>query len=89
MDVSDHSVGGRNYDETYSGVMSWFAGTTNSGEATEIHLTSAGHAPNDNHIYMRVLRAYANTGVKLRLQVRRDVAMTGSYTYTFKFKKLI
>jgi len=88
-DVDDASVGGRNYDETYSGVMSWFAGITNSGEATEIHLTSAGHAPNDNHIYLRVLRAFASTGVKLRLQVRRDFAMTGSYTYTFKFKKLI
>ena len=87
--VSDHPVGGINFEETYSGIMSWFSGNTNSTEATEIHLTSAGHAPNNNHIYLRVLRSTNASGLKCRLQIRRDSAMSGSYAYTFKFRRLI
>ena len=89
-DVDDHTAGGGDYDEIYSGIMSWFSGHTNSYEATEIHLTSAGHAPNDNHIYLRVLRTPYNNGTgRCKLQIRRDSGMSGSYTYTFKFRRLI
>ena len=89
-DVDDHTAGGGDYDEIYSGIMSWFSGACNSYEATEIHLTSAGHAPNDNHIYLRVLRTPYNNGTgRCKLQIRRDSGMSGSYTYTFKFRRLI
>jgi chromosome segregation ATPase len=85
---NDQTSGGYNYEETYSGLMSWFSGNTNSYEPTEIHLTSAGHAPNDNHIYLRLIRS--GTPGKCRLQMRKDIAsMTSGYTYTFKFRRLI
>jgi len=85
---NDRENGGYNYQETYSGIMSWFSGNTNSYEPTEIHLTSAGHAPNDNHIYLRIIRS-GSPGT-CRLQMRKDIAsMTSGYTYTFKFRRLI
>jgi hypothetical protein len=85
--VSNHGQGGSNYEETYTGVMSWFSGNTNSTEGTEIYLTAAGHAPNDRHIYLQVMRS-ANPGT-CKLQIRSDVNHTGAYTYVFKFRKLI
>jgi len=87
--VSDHGSGGSNYEETYSGVMSWFAGNTNSTESTEIYMTSAGHAPNDNHIYLRVMRTGSADTNDLKLQIRKDTSMSSAYTYTFKFRRII
>ena len=87
--VSDHGSGGSNYEETYSGIMSWFAGNTNSTEATEIPLTAAGHAPNDNHIYLRVMRTVSADTNNLKLQIRKDTSMSSAYTYTFEFRRMI
>ena len=87
--VSDHGSGGLNYEETYSGIMSWYAGNTNSTEATEIPLTAAGHAPNDNHIYLRVMRTLSADTNNLKLQIRKDTSMSSAYTYTFKFRRMI
>ena len=87
--VSDHGSGGSNFEETYSGVMSWFAGNTNSTESTEIYMTSAGHAPNDNHIYLRVMRTVSADTNNLKLQIRKDTSMSSAYTYTFKFRRMI
>jgi hypothetical protein len=47
--VSDYAVGGTQYTEYYSGVMSWYAAGTNDdggGAISEISLHRAGHAAN-------------------------------------------
>jgi hypothetical protein len=87
--VSNYTVGGGNYEETYTGIMSWFAGSTNSSEVTEIPMTAAGHAPNNGHIYLRVARTPVADGRHLRLQMRSDNNTSGNYTYYFGFRKLI
>ena len=75
------------YSEIYSGVMSWYSGTTNSGNSSEIFLHNAGLADNNNAIYLRTLRV---TGSKtLKLQIACKVAATGTDTLTFKFRRLI
>jgi len=89
IEVYDVDDGETNYDETYSGIMSWYSGTTNSTEASEIVLTSAGQSPNDNHIYLRVQRTLASDPDNLKLQIRRDVDLSSAYTYTFKFRRMI
>jgi len=85
----DQSAGGGNYNEYYSGIMSWYSGDTNSTEATEIILTAAGYDPNDNHIYLRVQRTVSSDTDNLKLQIRKDYALTSAYTYTFKFRRMI
>lgn len=74
------------YSEIYSGVMSWYSGTTNSGNASEIFLHNAGHADN-NTIYLRTLRVAG--GKTLKLQIACKTAATGTDTLTFKFRRLI
>ena len=75
------------YQETYSGIMSWFNGTTNSGDADEILLHKAGHASNSKHVYLRTIRT-TNSGY-LKLQICSSSAFTAASSITFKFKKLI
>ena len=75
------------WNEHYSGIMSWYADTTNSTDADEILLHKAGHASNGRHVYLRTLRA-SNSGY-LKLQISCTHAFTASSSITFKFKKLI
>ena len=76
------------YGEIYSGIMTWYANETNSGNSSEIFLHNAGHADNSNAIYLRTSRrAYGNGG--LHLQIACKVAATGTDTLTFKFRRLI
>jgi hypothetical protein len=85
--VHNYDVSGGQYDEYYSGTMSWFASTTNSTDADEIVLHKAGHAPNGNWINLRTLRQ-ANPGT-LKLQIISSVATTGADNYIFKFRRMI
>lgn len=76
------------YNETYSGIMTWYASETNSDNYSEIFLHNAGHADNSNAIYLRTSRrAYGNGG--LHLQIACKVAASGTDTLTFKFRRLI
>lgn len=75
------------YSEIYSGVMSWYSGTTNSGNSSEIFLHNAGLADNNNAIYLRTLRVAGSK--TLKLQIVCKVAATGTDTLTFKFRRLI
>ncbi|MBP3622241.1 MAG: hypothetical protein J6J16_10810, partial [Lachnospiraceae bacterium] len=75
------------YNEHYSGIMSWFADTTNSTDADEILLHKAGHASNGRHVYLRTIRT-ASSG-RLKLQISTTNAFTAASSITFKFKKLI
>lgn len=72
--------------EYFSGIMSWVADGTNSSEADEISLHKAGHAPNNQHIYLRTKR---NTNGTLSLQIAAKSAITTAISFEFKFKKLI
>lgn len=75
------------YQEFYSGIMSWYSGTTNSGEADEILLHKAGHANNARHVYLRTIRT-TGSGY-LKLQISCTHAFTAASNIIFKFKKLI
>ena len=89
-DHTDSATGNnRNYEEYYTGFMSWFSGATNDTDASEIILHAAGHSTEDNHIYLRVLRE--SSGV-LKLQIRRDFDRSGTgenVDYKFKFRRMI
>ena len=74
------------WTEYFSGIMSWYASSTNSAEADEISLHKAGHAPNGQHIYLRTKR---NSSGTLSLQIAAKTAITTAISFEFKFKKLI
>jgi len=84
---SNEQAGNMNYHEYYTGFMSWYDGSTNSTESSEIILHAAGHSPNSNHIYLRVLRQSGNADLKL--QMRRDIATNTSNDYIFKFRRMM
>ncbi len=71
--------------------MSWYSESngTNDTDASEIILHAAGHATEDNHIYLRVLRQSSSV---LKLQIRRDFDRSGSgqnVDYKFKFRRMM
>ena len=68
-----------------SGVMSWYADSTNDSQGDEIILHRAGHAYY-NVIYLRTLTT--SKGV-LKLQISANKNVSTAYNYTFKFKRVI
>ncbi len=74
------------YSEVFTGVMSWYADTTNSGEANEIILHAAGHANGGRHIYLKTIRT--GSSGRLKLQIAGSASMSSS-AYVFKFRRLI
>ena len=84
----DHGVGGSHYTEYYSGVISWYGGSTNSIEVDEIVLHRAGHAPNSSVIHLRTQRHYSG-GDNLVLQIKGNYTMTAARNYVFKFRRMI
>ena len=87
MYVENMDVGGQQYYETYSGIISWYAGASNSTEADEIALHKSGHAPNGHHIFLRTIRQTTPNGIKL--QICSTVATTAVDNYQFKFRRFI
>ena len=85
MFVNTQGTGGI-WTEYFSGIMSWYASGTNSTEADEIMLHKAGHASNNQHIYLRTKR---NTSGNLVLQIAAKTAISEEIQFEFKFKKLI
>ena len=84
---SNEQAGNMNYHEYYTGFMSWYDGSTNSTESSEIILHAAGENPQSNHIYLRVLRQSGNADLKL--QMRRDIVTNANINYIFKFRRMI
>lgn len=84
--VNGSGQGGQ-WTEYYSGIMSWYNGTTNSADSDEIFLHKAGHATNGQSIYLRTIRE--SNGGYVRLQIAADNAFTAAVSLVFKFKKLI
>ena len=85
MDVNGEGQGGQ-WQEYYSGIMSWFEGNCNSTNSDEIFLHKAGHATNGESIFLRTVRRENNT---LKLQIAASKAFTAAVSIQFKFKKLI
>lgn len=79
---------GHQYNERYTGTMSWYSGNTNDTSVDEIVLHSAGHADNDKAIYLRTIRTADADPDDLKLQISADY--TGvSTTVTLKFRRMI
>ena len=74
------------YNESWAGIMSWFAGGTNSTNSDEILLHNAGHADNGNEMYLRTLRE-ANPA-NMRLQIAAKHAFSEAASITFSFRRL-
>jgi hypothetical protein len=89
--VSDYAVGGTQYTEYYSGVMTWYAASTNDnggGAISEISLHRAGHAANQGIIYLRTRETTSPDNV-LKLEIMCNRTYTGASNIIFKFVRLI
>ena len=89
-----HSAGsagsGQLYDETYSGIFTWYSGGTNSTVANDIALHNAGHAPNGEVISMRTRRTGSGGGVNLVFEIKSNVSWGGTARTTyFAFRRLL
>lgn len=76
------------WSERWSGIMTWYAGGTNSGDADEILLHNAGHASNNRDLFLRVKRNSRDSG-DLSLQYAFTNADETETTITFSFRRLI
>lgn len=88
--VNNSGANGYQYDEMYSGTMTWYGSNTNSTDHDEIVLHAAGHARNGKSIFLRTLRTVSSDANDLKLQIRdnRNATQTAS-NYIFKFRRLI
>jgi hypothetical protein len=88
--VNNSGANGLQYNEMYSGTMSWYADNTNSSNHDEIVLHAAGHARNDKSIFLRVQRTVSSDANDLKLQIssNRNATQTAS-NYIFKFRRMI
>jgi hypothetical protein len=87
--VDDYASGGQQYQETYSGVMSWGnAASTNQGGVSaisEVVLHRSGHAANAGQFYLRTQERATST---LLLQGMINYSHTSNTTINFKFVKV-
>jgi hypothetical protein len=93
VQVNINSAGGAGsgqlYNETYSGVFTWFTGVTNSNVTNNIPLHYAGHAPNAEVISIRTARQ-GHPGTNLLLQIKSNMSWGGTVrSTTFHFRRLI
>ena len=71
----------------YTGVLSWYAGATNSTDSDEIVLHKAGHASGNKYIFLRTIRTSGRTSLKM--QIAANVAATAASPISIKIRKLI
>jgi hypothetical protein len=86
--ANDNAVGGGHVDVLYSGIMSWYAGTTNEVSFDEIVLNRAGSSVDQGALFVRLLRSSSSSD-NLRLQIAGTTINTGAATYIFKFRRII
>lgn len=84
IQATDQAVTGQ-FQEIYTGTMSWYSGATTSDESDEIILHKAGKSPSDAHIYLRTKR---NASGILRLQIAYTRTLTSATDITIKLKKM-
>ena len=76
------------WSEHFSGVMSWYAGETNSSDTDEILLHNAGHASNGGDFFLRVKRNSRGSG-NLSLQYAFTSSSATAATIKFSFRRII
>lgn len=89
--ANDIGAGGTNNNEYYSGVMSWYQGTTGSSEMTptdEIPLHRAGGS-SDGNLYLRTFRTSSGDPNNLKLQIFSNIEAASAANYVFKFRRVI
>jgi hypothetical protein len=87
--ANDLSAGGTNSNEYYSGIISWYSGTTGSSlelPTDEIVLHRAGGS-GTGALYLRTNRTTGATN--LNLQMYSNTANASSSNYVFKFRRII
>jgi hypothetical protein len=90
VSVNNSGANGQQYNEMYSGTMSWYADNTNSTNHDELVLHAAGHARNDKSIFLRIQRTVGSDTNDLKLQIssNHNATQTAS-NYIFKFRRMI
>lgn len=91
MIANDNSSGGSNDNEYYSGIMSWYAGNTDSSvelPTDEITLHRAGGS-SDAGLYLRTFRTPSADTDNLKLQIYSNVDSASAANYVFKFRRII
>lgn len=89
--ANDTGSGGTNNNEYYSGIMSWYAGNTDSSvelPTDEIQLHRAGGS-GDAGLYLRTYRTQSSDTDNLKLQIYSNVANASAANYVFKFRRMI
>lgn len=79
-----------NINEYYSGILSWYSGSTQTLSempSDEINLHRAGGSNEGIEIYLRTLRT-DSPGI-LKLQIYSNYEFASAYNYVFKFRRLI
>jgi hypothetical protein len=88
--VNDYAVGGTQYNETYTGTMSWIDGSVNQSGAygiSDVLLHRSGHAANSGVFYLRTRETTSAEGNKLQLEGMVNKTYTANSTISFKFIK--
>lgn len=89
--ANDGNSGGTNFNEYYSGIMSWYNGSTNSSmelPTDEIILHRAGGS-GDGALYLRTFRSPSWDSNALKLQMYSNSPNPNSSNYVFKFRRMI
>jgi len=73
------------YSESFSGIMQWYSGTTNSSNSDDIYLNAMGHARNNIIIYARTRRQGGNNN-NHALQIWANVSLTSVNTRIYATK---
>lgn len=78
------------YFERLSGIVAWYAESTNGGYTTDdIPLSKAGHSRGSHNIQLRVLRMPYDEGGMLKLQMTDSISWSDNSVVEFKFKRLL
>lgn len=77
------------WGELFTGVMTVFATTTNSGASDEILLQNSGHAPNGGDLFLRIIRTGRDTDGSCKLQIASKIAFTAAQNMKFTFRRII
>lgn len=85
--MNDNSTATGQWNERMSGILTWFEGSTNSGDVDNIPVTRAGHSRNSHNIQFRVART-TNSG-RLKLQMCDSIDWSGNSNVIFSFKRLL
>ncbi len=87
--ANDFNVGGKNINEYYSGIMSWYdlsPNTTSLLPSDEILLHRSGGSDGDTGIHLRTYRANSD---RVKLQIFSNYNNTSSSNYVFSFRRVI